>query len=610
MSPSHPGPTPAPPLPARAPAEARLLEALGSSPWALWAVTAEGVLWANARARGLSGPDGALPRVGARELGELVRAAVDGGPLEGARGQLGGPEAGGPSVVAQLWPLHVGAERGVLVVLDPAGSPREDADLVGQVQHSLLPPNLPLLPSMRLSGSYHQASRAGSAGGDWYDAVSLGGGRLALVIGDAVGHGVPAAGAMGRLRGALRATAQHDPAPAAVLHALDDFSAGTGDVDGAAVFYGLLDAATGGFTYAAAGHPPPLLVHTDGSARPLPLVPRPPLGTVPGTTAEEGHVQLGLGETLVLYSDGALAALGGQPAEGMRRLAEASHRAVVALDDDADLELAETVAGMLRGRFDRPDDVAVLVAHRRATVTGPLELDLPALPSSLSGVRRRLGAWLASLGMGEQDRVGVLVAAGEACANSVEHAYPEGRDGRVHVRAGVDVDGLLTVVVRDEGRWRTPDREPGDRGRGLLIMRQMVDGVVLDDHDGTTVTLTVQLRRGAESDWEQPPGTGEDVAVVDRSGELPVVVVTGAVDAGSAEQVRIRLLEASRGGTTRCVLDLTGASLFSSAGIRVVFAVARIAQAEGWRLGVRAPVTGVAAHVLQVSGVLPLVDLS
>jgi anti-anti-sigma factor len=174
----------------------------------------------------------------------------------------------------------------------------------------------------------------------------------------------------------------------------------------------------------------------------------------------------------------------------------------------------------------------------------------------------------------------------------------------------VDVDGVLTVSVRDEGSWRPPDRDPGDRGRGLLIMRQLVDTVVLDEQPrGTTVTLTLRLRRVPEGETDRAGGTSEASVVVDRAGACPVVVVGGAVDEAGAEQLRIRLLEASHGGTARVELDLTDVALFSSAAVRVVLAIARIARSESWRLLVRAPEGGVTRHVLQISGLGDLVDL-
>jgi anti-anti-sigma factor len=232
------------------------------------------------------------------------------------------------------------------------------------------------------------------------------------------------------------------------------------------------------------------------------------------------------------------------------------------------------------------------------------------VPASLPGVRRRLGGWLVALGMGEQDRVGVMVAVGEACANAVEHAYRGQDPGRMHVRARVDVDGVLSVSVRDDGTWRPPERDPGDRGRGLLIMRQMVDRVVLQEDHGTTVTLSIRLRRSPDVDVERAVADAAATVAVDRStGPCPVVRVGGAVDQVSAELMRIRLLEASHGGTTRVELDLAGVTTFTSAGVRVVLAIARIARDERWQLGVHAPEGGVTRHILQISGLPGLVDL-
>jgi anti-anti-sigma factor len=281
-----------------------------------------------------------------------------------------------------------------------------------------------------------------------------------------------------------------------------------------------------------------------------------------------------------------------------------------ALDVDAAAGLASAVAEGVRRPQGWPDDVAVLVAHRRETALEPLRLDLVATPAALPGVRRRLGAWLADLGMGEQDRVGVMVAVGEACANAAEHAYRGTEPGPMSVSAHVDVDGVLTVTVRDEGHWRPPDRDPGDRGRGLLIMRQLVDTVTFDEQPrGTTVTLGVRLRRSPDIDPDNPVSTSGATVTVDRDGARPVVVVAGAVDEFAAEQLRIRLLEASHGGTGRAELDLTGVTLFSSAGVRVVLAIARIGRGEGWRLLVHAPDGGVTRHILQISGLGGLVDL-
>jgi anti-anti-sigma factor len=418
---------------------------------------------------------------------------------------------------------------------------------------------------------------------------------------------------MSRLRGAMRSTALRDPSPHVVLAALDAFAAQMDDVEGASVFYGVLDAGTGTLTYGAAGHPPPLVVHADGRTSFLPGTPRPPLGSLPGVKTEIAEHVLGQGDTLVLFSNGAIAGSAPVPEVALGRLADVSRSVLQepgALEADAAAGLASAVAEGVRRPQGWPDDVAVLVAHRRATALEPLQFDLVAVPSALPGVRRRLGAWLSGLGMGEQDRVGVMVAVGEACANAAEHAYQGSEAGPMSVIAHVDVDGMLTVTVRDEGTWRPPDRDPGDRGRGLLIMRQLVDTVMFEEGErGTTVTLSVRLRRTPDVDPDHPVSTAGASVSVDRDGLRPVVSVTGAVDEISAEQLRIRLLEASHGGTGRVELDLGGVTLFSSAAVRVVLAIARIGRDEGWRLVVHAPEGGVTRHILRISGLGGLVDL-
>jgi anti-sigma regulatory factor (Ser/Thr protein kinase)/anti-anti-sigma regulatory factor len=595
-----------------------LLEAMENAPAAIYCLAAGSPhpLWANARARALGSGRGDLPVLDGRPVAALVDTALRTGRPETVWGRTA-PDAPPTTVVVR--PMRVAGGPGVLLVLEEGRDgtdtpfwPAALAEAVEQVQHSLLPPSLPLLPDLRLSGSYQPATYAHSAGGDWYDAVPLGHGRLALVVGDAVGHGVPAASAMSRLRGALRSTALRDPAPGSVLAALDEFATQMDDVEGASVFYAVLDAATGELSYTGAGHPAPLIVHSDGSTSFLPLTPRPPLGSIPQSGRPVRTARIEQGCTLVLFSDGAVPAAGSDHGGGLERLASVASQVVEGTDvQDADVVagLADAIAEGVRGPEGWPDDVAVLVAHRRATTHPPLHLDLQAQPSALPGVRRRLGAWLTALGMSEQDRVGVMVAVGEACANAAEHAYRGSEPGPMSVTAAVDVDGLLTVTVRDQGSWHPPDRDPGDRGRGLLIMRQLVDGVTLEEGLGTTVTMSMRLRRTPELDVEHPVNPSSAVVVVDREVDPPVVRVGGAVDELGAEQMRIRLLEASHGGTGRAALDLTGVGLFSSAGVRVVLAIARIARDEDWRLAVHAPEGGLTRHILLISGLGGLVDL-
>lgn len=594
-----------------------LLAALEGASAAIFCLTAGGeTVWANARARDLGLTRADLPVVDGRSASDVIDGVLGSGRPETVCGRLG---AGAVQASLVVRPLQVSGVPAVLVIIetdeadtDASAWPKSVGDVVDQAQLSLLPLFLPLMPDLRLSGSYHRASSPGVAGGDWYDAVPLGSGRVALVVGDAVGHGAPAAGAMSRLRGAMRSTVLHDAAPDAVLAALDEFAGHMADVEGASVFYCVLDVARGRLRYAAAGHPNPLLVTAEGATSFLSVTPRPPLGSPPAVPVPVAEAALNPGDTLVLFSNGAVTGSDPRADRALDRLAEVV-RAVLqqpgALDADGSVELAAAITEGVRGPDGFSDDVAVLVVHRSESESEPLHLELTAVPSALPGVRRRMGSWLNALGMGEQDRVGVMVAVGEACANAAEHAYRGTEPGPMSVTGRVDVDGVLTVTVRDYGTWQPPDRDPGDRGRGLLIMRQLVDGVVLEEGGGTTVTLSLRLRRTADTDVERATvATGVTVSV-DREGQRPVVRVAGAVDETGAEQLRIRLLEASRGGTGRIELDLTEVSLFSSAGVRVVLAIARIARDEGWRLVVHAREGGITRHVLEISGLAGLVEL-
>jgi hypothetical protein len=145
-------------------------------------------VWANARARAIGTARADLPVLDGRPVADLVDAALRTGSPETMWGRVS-PDAHPTTVI--LRPMRVAGGAGLLVVIEEDGDagggalwPAALAGVVEQVQLSLLPPSLPLLPDLRLSGSYQPASAARSAGGDWYDAVPLGAGRLALVVGE------------------------------------------------------------------------------------------------------------------------------------------------------------------------------------------------------------------------------------------------------------------------------------------------------------------------------------------------------------------------------------------------------------------------------------------
>ncbi|SDP34972.1 Anti-sigma regulatory factor (Ser/Thr protein kinase) [Klenkia soli] len=215
----------------------------------------------------------------------------------------------------------------------------------------------------------------------------------------------------------------------------------------------------------------------------------------------------------------------------------------------------------------------------------PLVLDLPAVAASLVTVRRALGRWLSDAEVSADVGGALQVALGEACANAVDHAYPVGTEGPMQVRVERDADGRVTAVVADQGYWRTPDVDPGDRGRGLLIMHQLLEDVEISrGPSGTTITLRVPARALPE----RATASVDELAVleIDRSAAVPRVVATAALPDEGAAGVRLRLLEASRGGVVATVLDLTGVGSLGDEVVAVVAEVAAIGRANGWTLRV------------------------
>jgi anti-sigma regulatory factor (Ser/Thr protein kinase) len=280
---------------------------------------------------------------------------------------------------------------------------------------------------------------------------------------------------MGQVSHALRAYAGEGHGPAALLRRLDGLVAG-GDIDMVTCQLVLLDPGTGALRWAIAGHPPALVVGPDAPARRLEGPVGHPLGVLPARY-EEATARLGDGESLVLYTDGLVERRGVAIDAGIAALA-------AALDGGAPEAACDQVLARLLDDAPPRDDVALLVA-RRVRLTAPrAALVVAAEPPRLREVRRWLEAWLRGNDVGGRRAGDLVLAVHEAAMNAVEHAYGPGA-GTVEVRvarAGARVE----VEVRDGGRWREPHRH-GDRGRGLPLMRTLVDDVSVEPGDAGTV---------------------------------------------------------------------------------------------------------------------------
>ena len=197
------------------------------------------------------------------------------------------------------------------------------------------------------------------AGGDWYDIISLGGGDLALVIGDVVGHGPEAAPAMAKLRGALRRFAgTNGRSPASVVGRLNDFAFATGLGEMTTLVYIALSLSARTLRLTNAGHCPPLLLDSGGHARFLEEGRSLPLGILnPGVQTEMTR-ELNPGMTLLLYTDGLLEGRRRPLDDGLRQLRRATANGPRDLDD-----LCDHVVRVLRQDTVQRDDIALLAVR-------------------------------------------------------------------------------------------------------------------------------------------------------------------------------------------------------------------------------------------------------
>jgi PAS domain S-box-containing protein len=171
------------------------------------------------------------------------------------------------------------------------------------LQRSLLPVSLKTPPGMRIAHRYRPAGQTSRIGGDWYDAIPLPGSQVALVVGDAMGHGTTAALVMGQLRTAVRILARLGLPPAALLHHLDEIAQELTTAQFATCVYALCDPASRLLTIARAGHVPPVLAAADGSSRLIDLPPGLPLG-VGEANYEALQIEVPEDSTLILCTDG------------------------------------------------------------------------------------------------------------------------------------------------------------------------------------------------------------------------------------------------------------------------------------------------------------------
>jgi serine phosphatase RsbU (regulator of sigma subunit)/anti-sigma regulatory factor (Ser/Thr protein kinase) len=372
--------------------------------------------------------------------------------------------------------LQLAADRAAIAIAH--ATLYEQRQVAETLQRRLLPTDLSGIGDLQLASRYLPASHA-SLGGDWYDAFPLKPGQVAVAIGDVVGHGIPAAAVMAQLRTALRAYAVEGHPPGAVLELVNRLMTGLGPRAMTTLAFAVIDSERAVMELVVAGHPPPLLISPAGEASFVePMAPGVPLGVSELARYEPETFAFEPGTTMLLYTDGLVERRTEPIDDGLERL-----RALAAGDGGVEALCTKLVARLLPR--ERHDDVAMLAA-RVEPLPERLNGRWPAERSVLVAVRQLLRRWLRAQGASADESYDIVVACQEACANAVEHAYRPGRHC-FELDATHD-DGRVRVTVRDEGRWRPP--RGTHRGRGVMMMRGLMDSVEIDHTDeGTTVVL-------------------------------------------------------------------------------------------------------------------------
>jgi serine phosphatase RsbU (regulator of sigma subunit) len=256
------------------------------------------------------------------------------------------------------------------VAIDNARRYTRERTIALALQRSLLPQRLSDQPAVQIAYRYRPAEFG--VGGDWYDVIPLPGARVALVVGDVVGHGVHAAATMGRLRTAVHTLASGELPPQKLLARLDDVVThlaveesltpdGTvGDL-GATCLYAVYDPVSRRCSLARAGHPPPAAVAPDGTVTFLDVPAGPPLGLgLDGLSFDPVEVDLPVGALLAFYTDGLVESRGRDIDDGLDALRRALATPAPTLDVACDAVLAALLPA-------RPaDDAALLLARTRS----------------------------------------------------------------------------------------------------------------------------------------------------------------------------------------------------------------------------------------------------
>ncbi|MFG2636373.1 SpoIIE family protein phosphatase [Streptomyces sp. NPDC048362] len=340
------------------------------------------------------------------------------------------------------------------------------------LQTSLLPPDLPDHCAVEVAYRYLPTDAEAGVGGDWFDVIPLSGARVALVVGDVVGHGIHAAASMGRLRAAVQTLADLDLPPDELLAHVDDLVLRQADeaeaasdnpmVIGATCVYAVYDPISRKLNVARAGHPTPAIAHLSEPVE-LPDIPAgPPLG-LGGLPFESAEIELEEGSVVALYTDGLIEASDRDVDVGFERLCFA-----LAHPDRPLEEICDTMVRILLPDHPR-DDVAFLIARTRAlTPDRVASWEVPADPRAVHEAREKTACQLAEWGLQDLGFSTELIVS-ELVTNAITHAAGPLGLRLVHERS-------LICEVSDTSNTsphlrRAQSTDEG--GRGLFLVAQV-----------------------------------------------------------------------------------------------------------------------------------------
>ncbi len=345
-----------------------------------------------------------------------------------------------------------------------------EAYIADELQRTMLPDSLPQPTGVRLASRYLPAAETARVGGDWYDAIPLPGSRVALVVGDVMGHSMTSAAIMGQLRTTAQTLAGLDLPPQEVLHHLDEQAQRLGTDRMATCMYAVYDPVSHRITIANAGHPPPILLHLGGRAEVLRVPPGAPIG-VGGVDFEAVELDAPAGATLLLYTDGLVESRLRDVWTGIEQLRErlAATAQLTGPDHPPPLEaLCDDVLDVL-GPGDRDDDIALLAARFVGIAPSDVAYWFLEPEDAAPGRARRLARRaLTRWGLEElSDSVELLVS--EVVTNAVRYA-----------ERPVTLRLLRTDVLRCEVGDDSPQlprqrraRDTDEGGRGLFLVNRL-----------------------------------------------------------------------------------------------------------------------------------------